>query len=86
MSMSKRTESGVINMTEKEQKELFEKLLAKEEKAKARAKAYRDNNKEKASAWSERARVRQQLLARKAKEAGISVSDEEIDEYIANMK
>ena len=32
--------------------------------------------------WSERARVKQLLLAKKAQAAGIVVSDQEIDDYL----
>lgn len=77
------TTAIINNMSEKEQKELFTKLLEQKQKAQERARVYRENNKDKAKVWSERARVRQQLLAKKAKEMGITVSEEEIDNYIA---
>lgn len=59
------------------------KRQEKDEKARRRAKEYRERNAEKTKEWSERARVRSLLLARKAKEMGITVSDAEIDAYLA---
>lgn len=59
------------------------KRQEKDEKARQRAKEYREKNAEKTREWSERARVRSLLLARKAKEMGITVDDDEIDEYLA---
>lgn len=76
---------SVNEMSVEEQKRLMDEyklMKAKEEKAKARGKKYRDENKEKVKEWSERARVRSLLLAKKAKEQGITVSEKEIDEYL----
>ena len=75
--------SGITNMTIEEQNVLLAKLMEKENKAKATAKAYREKNADKMKQWSERARVRSLLLAKKARERGITVSDEEVDEYLA---
>ena len=44
------TDSGITKMSEKEQKELLAKLLAAKQKAKDRAKKYRDENPDKAKA------------------------------------
>lgn len=77
------TDSGITKMSEKEQKELLAKLLAAKQKAKDRAKKYRDENPDKAKAWAERARVRNLLMVEKAKKAGITVSEKEVDEYLA---
>ena len=74
--------SNITNMTEDQQQELLKRFLEKERKAKETAKRYRENNSEKVKVWSERARVRNLLLAQKAKERGIVVSEEEIDEYL----
>lgn len=63
--------SGIDKMNEKQQKELLAKLLEKENKAKERGL---------------KLRVKATLYAEKAKQAGIKVSDEEIDEYISKMK
>jgi hypothetical protein len=72
-------------MSVEEQKVLLAKLMAEKDRAKQRAKEYRENNKAKCDAWSERARVRATILCQKAKLAGLVVSDEEIDKYIADM-
>jgi hypothetical protein len=79
------SKSGVLEMTEVQQRELLAKLMAEKAKASDRAKKYREENKEKCNAWSERARVRATILCKKAKDAGIEVSDAEVDAYIANM-
>jgi FKBP-type peptidyl-prolyl cis-trans isomerase (trigger factor) len=76
--------SGIFNMTTEQQAELLAKLVEKEERTKARGKAYRDANADKMKAWSEKARVRNLLLAAKAKAAGITVTDDEIDDYLAS--
>ena len=75
-----------INMSVEKQLELLAKLQAEKQKQSDRAREYRERNKEKCNAWSERARVRATLLCRKAKEMGITVDEDEIDEYIANMR
>ena len=76
---------SVNEMSAAEQKRLMDEyklMKEREEKAKARAKKYREENKEKAAAWSERARVRQILLVKKAKAAGLTVTEAEVDEYL----
>ena len=56
----------------------------KEQRAKQRERAKSNpESAEKAKLHAEKARVRTTLLARKAREAGIVVTDEEIDAYIA---
>jgi hypothetical protein len=75
--------SGIFNMSVEAQNELLAKLVEKEERAKARGRAYREANKEKMTEWSERARVRSMLIVKKARAAGITVSDDEIDEFLA---
>jgi uncharacterized protein YaiL (DUF2058 family) len=75
-----------INMSVEKQLELLAKLQAEKARQSERAKEYRERNKEKCNAWSERARIRATIMVKKAKEMGITVDDDEIDEYIANMK
>ena len=84
--MSTRTSSGVLELSIEEQTKLLAKLMAEKAKASERAREYRERNKEKCNAWSERARIRATLLCRKAKEAGITVDEDEIDDYISQMK
>jgi predicted neutral ceramidase superfamily lipid hydrolase len=69
-------------MTEAE----INKIVEAHRKSQERAKEYREKNKEKTKVWSERARVRNMIFALKAKAAGLTVSDAEIDEYIAKQK
>jgi len=75
---------NVTNLTN-DQIEEYKKLIEQKNKSAQRAKEYREKNKEKSAAWSERARVRSTILVRKAKEAGLTVSEEEVDEYLAKM-
>ena len=75
-----------INMSVEEQLALLEKLQAEKRRQSDRAREYRERNKEKCNAWSERARIRATILCRKAKDMGITVAESEIDDYIANMK
>lgn len=76
-----------VNVTTLTQEQIaqYNVLIQQKEKAAQRAKAYREQNKEKSAAWSERARVRSTILVRKAKEAGLTVSEKEVDEYLAKM-
>jgi hypothetical protein len=85
---AKNTANTTTNVTALTQAQIDEytKLIAQKNKAKDRAKTYREQNADKAKAWSERARVRGQILIKKAKEAGLTVSEKEVDEYILNMK
>ena len=75
-------ETNITNLTQSQIEE-YRKLLEQKKKQADRAKEYREKNKEKSKMWSERARVRNLLLARKAKEMGITVTDDEIDDYLA---
>lgn len=54
----------------------------------SKAKSYESflASQERSKKYAEIARVRQTILAKKAKEAGIAVTPKEIDDYIANMK
>lgn len=81
--MSQRKDSGVTKMSQKEQAELLAKLLEQKDKQKQRAKAYRDANPEKARAWAERSRVRNLLMVQKAKAAGLTVSEDEVDAWLS---
>lgn len=76
-----------VNVTSLTQAQIdeYNKLIAQKNAARDRAKEYREKNAEKSKAWSERARVRGQILIKKAKEAGLTVSEKEVDEYIAKM-
>jgi len=76
------SESGVLEMSIEEQQELLTKLLGEKNKQKERSKQYRENNKEKCDEWSKRSRVRNTIIIKKAKEVGIEVSEEEVNEYI----
>lgn len=73
----------MTNLNDEKMLAKFNAMLEREEKARQRAKEYRERNKEKCDAWSERARVRASILCQKAKDAGIRVTDEEIDEYLS---
>lgn len=66
--------TSITNMTAEQQKEILAKLAKLEEKE------------SKARKTAERARVRAHLMVEKAKAANITVTELEVDKYIANMK
>lgn len=84
-AINQKSPVNVTNLTQAQIDE-YKKLIEQKGRAAERAKEYREKNKEKSQAWSERARVRSTILVKKAKEAGLTVSEKEVDEYLAKME
>jgi len=76
-----------LNLTEDEVQKAIEFYRKQKEARKKYARSYKDlspEQKEARNRYAARRRVRDMLLVRKALAAGITVTDQEIDEYLDN--